>query len=63
MKERALVALQAGKDPQQVVQELTQRLTNTLMHKPTRAIQEAGKQKDLAALAAYQKLLNETAQD
>lgn len=63
LKERALVALQAGKDPQQVVQELTQRLTNTLMHKPTRAIQEAGKQKDLSALAAYQKLLNENAQE
>lgn len=63
LKGRALAALQAGKAPELVVQELTQRLTNTLMHKPTRAIQDAGKQKDLSALAAYQKFINETGQE
>ncbi|MCC5854841.1 MAG: glutamyl-tRNA reductase [Idiomarina sp.] len=58
-KERALVALAAGKDPVEVVNELTQRLTNTLMHKPTLAIQQAARQKDLGALAAYQKLFKD----
>lgn len=62
-KERALAAIAAGKSADQVIQELTQRLTNTLIHTPTRAIQDAGKRKDISALAAYQKLINDTSQE
>lgn len=57
-KERALAQLAAGKSADDVVAELTQRLTNTLMHEPTQAIQEAGKRNDLNALAAYKKLIS-----
>jgi glutamyl-tRNA reductase len=62
-KERALAAIAAGKSADQVIQELTQRLTNTLIHTPTLAIQDAGKRKDISALAAYQKLINDTPQE
>lgn len=62
-KERALAAIAAGKPADVVIQELTQRLTNTLVHAPTKAIQEAGKRKDISALAAYQKLFNDISQD
>ncbi|RUO25331.1 glutamyl-tRNA reductase [Aliidiomarina minuta] len=55
--DRALNALAAGKPANEVVQELANRLTNTLMHEPTRAIQDAGRRGDLTALAAYQKLI------
>ncbi|WP_113907418.1 glutamyl-tRNA reductase [Aliidiomarina celeris] len=57
-KERALNALQSGKDPAEVLQELTQRLSNSFMHKTTVAIQTAARQNDLTALAAYQKLIH-----
>lgn len=60
-KERALNALAAGKNPEQVVHELAQRLANTLMHKPTTAIQQAGRENNLNALAAYQKLIHHEA--
>lgn len=55
--QRALSALQAGRKAEDVVTELSKRLSNTMMHVPTRAIQEAGRQGDLTALAAYQKLI------
>lgn len=57
--QRALTALNAGKDPADVVVELTNKLSNTMMHAPTRAIQEAGRRGDLTALAAYQKLIKD----
>ncbi|MCL5050076.1 glutamyl-tRNA reductase [Aliidiomarina maris] len=57
--QRALQGLNSGKDPQDLLIELTNRLSNTLMHTPTRAIQEAGRRGDLTALAAYQKLIKE----
>ncbi|RUO35132.1 glutamyl-tRNA reductase [Aliidiomarina soli] len=55
--QRAMSSLASGKRPEDVLQELSTRLTNTLMHTPTRAIQEAGRQGDVTALAAYQKLI------
>lgn len=57
--QRALNALDAGKNPHEVVRELANKLNNTFMHAPTRAIQDAGRRGDLTALAAYQKLINE----
>lgn len=57
--QRALNGLAAGKKAEDVVTELANRLTNTLMHTPTRAIQEAGRSGDLTALAAFQKLIKD----
>lgn len=56
-KQRALDALAAGKAPEQVVAELTQRLTNKLLHEPTVAIQQAGRDNNLNALAAYTQII------
>ena len=57
--QRALNGLAAGKSAEEIVSELANRLTNTMMHTPTRAIQEAGRRGDLTALAAYQKLIKD----
>lgn len=55
--QRARNALAAGKPADEVVEELGKRLTNTLLHAPTLAIQDAGRRGDNTALAAYQKLI------
>jgi glutamyl-tRNA reductase len=39
--ERALRLLRAGKDPVQVIEGLSKRLTNKLLHKPIRLLDEA----------------------
>jgi glutamyl-tRNA reductase len=39
--ERALKALKRGEEPQQVLESLSQGLTNKLMHAPTQALNEA----------------------
>ena len=39
--ERALRLLRAGKDPAQVIEALSKRLTNKLLHEPTRLLDEA----------------------
>ena len=39
--ERALRLLRAGKDPAHVVETLSRRLTNKLLHRPIRLIDEA----------------------
>lgn len=38
--ERALALLRAGKDPLEVIEALSRRLTAKLLHAPTRALQE-----------------------
>ncbi|RUO43902.1 glutamyl-tRNA reductase [Aliidiomarina taiwanensis] len=62
-KERALNAIAAGRDPEEVIHQLAQRLANTLMHKPTTAIQQAGRDNDIYSLAAYQKLIHHEADE
>jgi glutamyl-tRNA reductase len=39
--ERALRLLRAGKDPVQVIEALSKRLTNKLLHEPTRLLDQA----------------------
>ena len=39
--ERALRLLRAGKDPVQVIEGLSKRLTNKLLHEPTKLLDEA----------------------
>jgi glutamyl-tRNA reductase len=38
--ERALRLLQNGRDPSEVIELLSRRLTNKLLHAPTRAVQQ-----------------------
>ncbi|MDH5223139.1 MAG: glutamyl-tRNA reductase, partial [Betaproteobacteria bacterium] len=49
--ERALRLLQKGDDPRQVLEALSQGLTNKLLHGPTQALNEA-QAEERAALAA-----------
>ncbi|CUS48787.1 MAG: glutamyl-tRNA reductase HemA [Idiomarinaceae bacterium HL-53] len=62
-KQRALTALAAGKPAEEVIHELSLRLANTLAHKPTTAIQNAARKNDLNALAAYQQLIHQEAEE
>ena len=43
---RALQALQQGTDPQKVMQELAHKLTNRLIHAPTKSLQQAARDGD-----------------
>ncbi|QMW13433.1 glutamyl-tRNA reductase [Pseudoalteromonas sp. MT33b] len=55
--EKALGQLQAGKDAEKVILELANKLTNRLMHAPTRAIQDAAKNGEAAELSQLKKML------
>ena len=53
---RAQQQLAAGKPADEVLSELTQRLTNKFLHAPTRLIRAAGAQGDYATLAVFKQL-------
>ena len=55
--EKALGQLQAGKEAEKVILELANKLTNRLMHAPTRAIQDAAKKGEAAELSQLKKML------
>ncbi|MFT6791587.1 MAG: glutamyl-tRNA reductase [Cellvibrionaceae bacterium] len=55
--QKALKALQNGSDPQQVVQELANRLTNKLLHSPTQQLKQASETGQDHILAASQQIL------
>ena len=55
--EKALGQLQAGKEAEKVILELANKLTNRLMHAPTRAIQDAAKNGEAAELSQLKKML------
>ncbi|WP_404340521.1 glutamyl-tRNA reductase [Pseudoalteromonas mariniglutinosa] len=55
--ERAVGQLQTGKDAEKVILELANKLTNRLMHAPTRAIQDAAKKGEVAELSQLKKML------
>ncbi|MBN3159593.1 glutamyl-tRNA reductase [Pectobacterium brasiliense] len=46
MTAKALVAIQQGNDVEAVIQELTHRLTNRLIHAPTKSLQQAARDGD-----------------
>lgn len=46
LEERALAALQQGADPQQVMRDLAHKLTNRLIHAPTKSLQQAARDGD-----------------
>ncbi|RUO80640.1 glutamyl-tRNA reductase [Idiomarina tyrosinivorans] len=56
---RAMTQLQAGKDPQAVLEEFSHRLTNQMLHEPTRMIKKAGENGDQHTLAVLQLLCSE----
>lgn len=53
---KAQQLLEQGKDPQQVLQLVTHRLTQQLTHYPTQALKQAGERHDQATLAILQQL-------
>lgn len=56
---RARTQLQAGKDPTEVLEELSQRLTKQFLHQPTKLLRDAGANGDYLTLAVLQQLNQE----
>ena len=56
---RAQAQLQAGKPADEVIKELTQRLTKQFLHQPTRMMRDAGAAGDFDTLAVFQRLIAE----
>jgi len=54
--ERALRLLQKGDDPKQVLEALSQGLTNKLLHGPTQALNEAAEEERRALAALLERL-------
>lgn len=50
LEARALASLQQGADPQKVLQELAHKLTNRLIHAPTKSLQQAARDGDTERL-------------
>ncbi|MDN7127802.1 glutamyl-tRNA reductase [Pseudidiomarina sp. 1APR75-33.1] len=57
--QRASNQLAAGKPADEVLAELTQRLTNQFLHAPTRMMREAGAKGDYQTLALFQQIYND----
>jgi len=56
--EKSLKQLNAGQDPQAVMQQLAHTLTNKVMHAPTTSMREAAEKGDVAMLDAARNLLD-----
>ncbi len=54
---KALLSLESGSDPEKVLRELSNRLTNKLIHAPTRALQLAAEQGEPAKLTVIRQSL------
>jgi len=50
LMQRALSALSQGQDPQRVMQEMAHKLTNRLIHSPTKSLQQAAREGDAERL-------------
>lgn len=55
--ERAINQMNSGNDPEQVLKELANKLTNKLIHAPTSALKEAAEQQDHEQLAVIKTVL------
>ena len=55
--DKAISQLHTGKDAEKIILELANKLTNRLMHAPTRAIQDAAKKGEVAQLSQLKKML------
>ncbi len=50
MEERAVAALKQGADPELIIREMAHRLTNRLIHAPTKSLQQAAREGDVERL-------------
>ena len=57
--EKALQSLQQGENASQVLQELSHKLTNKLLHQPTQAIQKMVKSGNSQGLQVFSEIINE----
>ncbi|GAA6185128.1 MULTISPECIES: glutamyl-tRNA reductase [Alteromonadaceae] len=57
LQQRALSQLAEGKDPQEVVIELSNKLTNALLHAPTKALSRAASEQDQDTLSLLRQTL------
>ncbi|MDN4501273.1 glutamyl-tRNA reductase [Alteromonadaceae bacterium BrNp21-10] len=57
LQERALNQLADGQDPQQIIVELANKLTNSLIHSPTKAIKHAAQQADTDTIEQIRQVL------
>ncbi|MBB1303395.1 glutamyl-tRNA reductase [Pseudoalteromonas sp. SR44-8] len=55
--DKAISQLNTGKDAEKIILELANKLTNRLIHAPTRAIQDAAKKGEVAQLSQLKKML------
>ena len=55
--DKAISQLNTGKDAEKIILELANKLTNRLMHAPTRAIQDAAKKGEVDQLSQLKKML------
>lgn len=63
LQSRALNQLAEGADPEQVVIELANKLTNTMLHAPTRALKKAAESQDDDAMRLLKRALGIDSQD
>lgn len=56
LTQRALNRLQAGQDPEKVLQQLASTLTNKILHTPSRQLREAAEQQDYSVLKAADRI-------
>lgn len=57
IQQRAINQIKEGKDPEQVVSELANKLTNALLHGPTKALKDAAQNQDKESLKVLSKIL------
>lgn len=57
IQQRAINQIKEGKDPEQVVAELANKLTNALLHGPTKALKDAAQNQDKESLKLLSKIL------
>ena len=56
LTQRALNRLQAGQDPEKVLQQLASTLTNKILHTPSKQLREAAEQQDYGVLKAADRI-------
>jgi len=56
LRERALRKLEAGQDPSEVLVQLTQTLTNKILHLPSKRLREAAEQQDYELLKSAERM-------
>jgi glutamyl-tRNA reductase len=63
LTERALRRLQAGQEPNEVLQQMAATLTNKILHEPSRRLREAAEDRDYEVLKAADRIFRGDGQD